>query len=219
MAYSFDGTSQYLSVTTAPASSLPLTLACWFRVPQAQSTVTRVLINLGHSQDAAGSGTGFLRINIPPNGTSVSAVTTRTGILATSTVSASGVVQANTWIHVAAVFLSSTSRTIYATGSAAVTNTASVISPTVNNLAISAALSTSAAGYTAGDIAEVGVWQAALDSSEVRSLSQTVSPSLVRPQSLAFYAPLIRDLVDLRGGLAITNNNGATVADHPRVYA
>jgi hypothetical protein len=40
----------------------------------------------------------------------------------------------------------------------------------------------------------------------------------VRPQSLVFYAPLVRDLQDVRGGLTITNNNGATVAAHPRVY-
>jgi hypothetical protein len=50
------------------------------------------------------------------------------------------------------------------------------------------------------------------------SLSQGASPALVRPDNLAFYAPLIRDLQDLRGGLAITNNNGATVVDHPRIY-
>ena len=41
---------------------------------------------------------------------------------------------------------------------------------------------------------------------------------LVRPHALRFYAPLIRDLIDIRGGLAITNNNSATVATHPRVY-
>jgi hypothetical protein len=40
----------------------------------------------------------------------------------------------------------------------------------------------------------------------------------VRPQSLRFYAPLIRDLQDVRGGLTITNTNSATVANHPRVY-
>lgn len=29
----------------------------------------------------------------------------------------------------------------------------------------------------------------------------------------------VRNLQDVRGGLTITNNNAATVADHPRVYA
>ena len=40
----------------------------------------------------------------------------------------------------------------------------------------------------------------------------------VRPQNLVFYAPLVRDLIDAKGGLVITNNNGATVATHPRIY-
>jgi hypothetical protein len=40
----------------------------------------------------------------------------------------------------------------------------------------------------------------------------------IRPQSLVFYAPLVRNLVDTKGGLTITNNNSATVADHPRIY-
>ncbi len=40
----------------------------------------------------------------------------------------------------------------------------------------------------------------------------------IRPQNLVFYSPLVRDLIDARGGRAITNNNGATVANHPRIY-
>jgi hypothetical protein len=41
----------------------------------------------------------------------------------------------------------------------------------------------------------------------------------VRPNALVFYAPLIRSLQDLSRAAAITNNNAATVANHPRVYA
>ena len=63
------------------------------------------------------------------------------------------------------------------------------------------------------------MWSAALNASEIASLGQGVSPRLIRPQSLVFYAPLIRDLMDVRGGLSITNNGTATVANHPRVYA
>lgn len=46
-----------------------------------------------------------------------------------------------------------------------------------------------------------------------------MTPDKIRPQSLVFYSPLVRDLNDQKGGLTITNNNGATVANHPRVYA
>jgi hypothetical protein len=73
--------------------------------------------------------------------------------------------------------------------------------------------------YFSGDIAEVGVWNVALTADEIASLADGFTCDRVRPQSLVFYAPLIRDLADLAGGRAITNNNTATVANHPRVYA
>jgi hypothetical protein len=73
--------------------------------------------------------------------------------------------------------------------------------------------------YANGRIADVGVWSAALNADEILSLSKGVTCDKVRPQSLVFYAPLVRELQDVKGGLTITNNNTATVANHPRVYA
>jgi hypothetical protein len=70
-----------------------------------------------------------------------------------------------------------------------------------------------------GRIAEVGIWNVALTAAEIASLADGMTCDKVRPQSLVFYAPLVRDLQDVRGGLTITNNNTATVANHPRVYA
>jgi hypothetical protein len=70
-----------------------------------------------------------------------------------------------------------------------------------------------------GQIAEVGIWNAALTAAEVASLAKGMTCDKVRPQNLVFYAPLVRDLNDQKGGLTITNNNGATVAAHTRVYA
>jgi hypothetical protein len=67
--------------------------------------------------------------------------------------------------------------------------------------------------------AEVGIWNVALTAAEIASLAKGMTCDKVRPQSLVFYAPLIRNLQDVRGGLTITNNNTATVANHPRVYA
>ena len=70
-----------------------------------------------------------------------------------------------------------------------------------------------------GCLAEVGIWNAALTAAEIASLAKGMTCDKVRPQSLVFYAPLVRDLIDTKGGLTITNNNTATVATHPRVYA
>ena len=66
--------------------------------------------------------------------------------------------------------------------------------------------------------AEVGIWSAALTQPEIAALAKGMTCDKIRPQSLVFYAPLVRDLNDQKGGLAITNNNGATVANHPRIY-
>jgi hypothetical protein len=72
--------------------------------------------------------------------------------------------------------------------------------------------------FARGVIAETGVWNVTLTADEIASLAKGVACNLVRPQSLVFYAPLVRNLIDVRGGRAITNNNGATVVNHPRIY-
>lgn len=70
-----------------------------------------------------------------------------------------------------------------------------------------------------GLVSEVGIWKgAALTDAEIASLAAGFTPDQIRPQSLQFYAPLVNNLNDVCGGRAITNNNGATVATHPRVY-
>jgi hypothetical protein len=78
---------------------------------------------------------------------------------------------------------------------------------------------TLAGNFFNGLVAEVGVWNAALTAAEVASLADGMTCDKVRPQSLVFYAPIVRDLIDQKGGLTIINNNAATVANHTRVYA
>jgi len=73
-------------------------------------------------------------------------------------------------------------------------------------------------GYGALAASEIGFWNVALTASEIASLAAGFTPDQIRPQSLQFYTPLVNNLIDVRGGLAITNNNGASVANHPRVY-
>ena len=90
----------------------------------------------------------------------------------------------------------------------------------INRILIGARTSEGTIGqYHGGQLAEVGIWNVALTAAEIASLAKGMTCDKVRPQSLVFYAPLIRDLQDVRGGLTITNNNTATVANHPRVYA
>ena len=57
--------------------------------------------------------------------------------------------------------------------------------------------------YCDGSLAEAAIWNAALSDAEVAALATGVSPLLVRPGSLVFYAPLARDLLDRVGGLQL----------------
>jgi hypothetical protein len=132
-----------------------------------------------------------------------------------------GTVSANVWNHYAGVFVSGSSRTPYTNGVAGAENTTTVaaITPTFTNIGAFYAGTATALQLMDGLIAEVGIWNAALTAAEVAALAKGMTCDKIRPQNLVFYAPLVRDLNDQKGGLTITNNNGATVAAHTRVYA
>jgi hypothetical protein len=73
-----------------------------------------------------------------------------------------------------------------------------------------------------GSVANVAMWNVALDDAEVASLVAGFSPRRVRPQSLVFYAPLVRELVVPKSLVAPISSLAATasptVSDHPRSY-
>lgn len=71
-----------------------------------------------------------------------------------------------------------------------------------------------------GKVASAAIWAAALSDAEFISLYKGFSPRRIRPQSLKFYAPLVRDLSIIQGaGLgSLTNTNAAAVSPHPRTY-
>jgi hypothetical protein len=216
MAYDFTAaSSRYLSTTAAPVLQNPLTIACWFRM--ANTTSVNALVNLntgtGGSTEryvlfADGTVTGdIVRLSVIGTGTSANTDTT-TGF------------SANTWHHACAVVESNSSRTVYLDAGSSATTTQTISVSNIANVRIGSRESAGSQGlFATGQIAEVGIWNAALTAAEVASLADGMTCDKVRPQSLVFYAPLVRNLQDVRGGLTITNNNTATVANHPRVYA
>lgn len=66
-----------------------------------------------------------------------------------------------------------------------------------------------------GDNAEVAHWNTQLDAAEIAALAKGFSPELIRPASLIFHAPIVRETRELRAGLA-GNLTGCSVSDHPR---
>ena len=131
--------------------------------------------------------------------------------------SLSPAIAVNEWVHYAGVIQSASNRSLYVRGilQANTTTPDSVATP-FQTFTTGARVGPGA--YADSDIAEVGIWSVALTAAEIASLAKGMTCDKIRPQSLVFYTPLVRDLNDQKGGLALTNNNGATVANHPRIY-
>ena len=202
--------SQSLEVASSPVSGPPFTLAAWARPTGTGSSTYVAVGELG--------GTHRYLLQQGFGGTNNVGASVTTPALAFGASTSTGVA-AGTWHHAAAVFTSNVSRTAYINGGNSATNTSSLTLNTPTSVVIGARYNTTLGFYFGGDIAEVGIWNAALTADEIASLAKGMSCDKVRPQSLVFYAPLVRDLIDQKGGRIITNNNGATVANHPRVYA
>ena len=211
MAYEFNGTNQRLTPASAPVTVAPLTMACWFR--PVNTTSTGALITLTNS---LGSQYFTLYANGAVAGDPIQILNAGAG--GSPTVSTTSGFSANKWHHACSVEAATNSRTVYLDAGNSATNTVNTVPAGINNFNISSFLSVSN-NFFNGMIAEVGIWKAALTAAEIASLAKGMTCDKIRPQSLVFYAPLVRDLNDQKGGLTITNNNGATVANHPRVYA
>lgn len=210
MAFAFNGSNQYLSTASAPATAAPLTIACWAR-PSATGTTAYVAINNTTTGDR-------FQIALNVSSSAVAAQTVVGGSTQSATVGA--VPSVNNWLHAAGVFSASNNRVAYLDGVAGTANTASSTPSGINSLYVGARNNGAGIGlYFNGQIAEVGVWNVALTAAEIGSLADGMTCDKVRPDSLVYYSPLVRDLIDYSGGLTITNNNTATVAVHPRVYA
>ena len=209
MAYDFTAeASQSLTTATSPISAVPVTLAYWIYIPI--NGFLRSPVSIGA---IGGNRCGFNvstigRISLAHIGSSTVSIN--------QTASSS---PTDTWIHVCGVFSSLSNRELFIDGVSQGTSQLAIASQgTFTSIAIGARYATTLGNFFTGRIADAGVWGVALTAAEVASLAKGFACSRVRPQSLAFYAPLVRDLVDASRGLAITNNNSATVENHLRIY-
>lgn len=212
MALNFNGTNQYLSAPQSGIASAPLTVSVWAKLTTLNGQPTLVSV-----EPAASNTTNGCILYVKTNGSNLGFYTYGGGVGGIALLS-SPTVPTNTWFHAAGVVHSTTSRQCYLNGTGSSLAAGTAQSSVFNKILIAADTGYGLEAFASGSIAEVGVWSAALSASEISSLAKGVSPRLVRPQSLVFCSPLIRNLVDKNGGVTITNNNSATVADHPRIY-
>jgi hypothetical protein len=213
MAYDFTATSsQYLTTASSPVSNLPISISLWIKF---KNFNTQVAFAADDSSPTA------LRVQMQTTASNTFAMNFVGGGNVQITTSSAKLT--NTWYHFCGTSsgVGANLSTVYFDGESASGNATFIGGSGWNRITIGARPSSATVFgvYSNAEIADVGLYNAALTSQEVASLGKGMTCDKVRPQSLVFYAPLVRDLIDAKGGLTITNNNGATVANHPRVYA
>lgn len=202
MAYSGWSTTNYIRAASGLVTATPLSLACWYYPTSFASQAC--VIDLHNSASAAGANCFRMQM-----GTSGKVGVFTNGSSANTTNAAS----LNTWVHMAGVISSATSRSAFINGGDKTTNTTSATPSGINETTIGLRRGTTPGAAALGPIAEAAIWNAALDDDEVAALGKGFSPRLIRPSALVAYLPLIRDFVDVKGaGFSVTGS--LTVADH-----
>jgi hypothetical protein len=211
MAYSFaSASSQYLTASS-PKTERPITIAVWGQTTGDISGTTLSVCAVSDGvriQISRANSTGSRIYSFLDNGNA-----TQQSVGATSFAD-------DTWGHGAGFSASATNRAFFVDGSNKATGSTNITASTnYQTIGVGARHNgVSWGGFWSGKIAEIAMWEIDLTDDEIASLAKGFKPTRIRPQSLVFYAPLVRDLQDLKGALTITNNNSATVAVHPRVY-
>lgn len=209
-------TSNYYSRTGAVLTTPPITMACWFNIPNI--TTSGTLMGLGND-----GGSGFFQVSAAGAvaGDPIRAQTQTDG--GTASASDTGVgFSANVWNHAAGVFASTTSRTAYLNGTAATTDTTSVANPTPDftSIGVLRRSTIAAACPSTTLIAEAAIWSAELSADDIASLAAGFSPRMVRADALVAYWPMVNadsPAPEFVGVQEMTMTGTITTGDHPRI--
>ena len=218
MARLFNGSSQYASyeVGNFSITNEPITMACW-AVCNVTAGIDTVMQVGSNDEDS------YYRLFFYGTGAGdpIGAQSLKVGVSNAFAETTTGYSQ-STLHHIAGVFASDISRSVYIDGgSKGISTTEVVLSVTNPTAAIGALKPTGVAtDFLDGTAAECGIWNVVLTDAEVAGLALGYSPLLIRPQSLVAYWPLIGRTspeIDLVGGYDMTLVNAPTTAAHPPV--
>jgi hypothetical protein len=203
--------AQYLS-GAAPLTATPLTIAGWFNPNTSAGAICCLGNNSAINEFLLYANAGSLYIYTKDNGGAGNV-----------SVQASSSYSTGVWSHAAAVWASATSRSIYLNGGSKASTGVTSVTPTgVNALFIGGQINGgSLANQFDGLIAEIGIWNVALNDAEVAVLALGISPLLIRPEALVFYAPVSGgspepDFVSRKN---LTLVGTPAVVAHPRMFA
>lgn len=215
MAYDFTLSSfQSLSGSNTFATGAPLTVAGWVNRKVVPASAQQVVVAL--SNITSGS-TNFFNLGSTQNG-GINFIANVNGT-AYSAFSETSPYGANTWNHLCGVARATNNRESYVNGTFRTNNFTNAVPIGINSIQIGARWGNTSNGqFMNGRLAEIGVWNIDLTSQEVASLAKGIACNKIRPQNLVFYAPLISNFQDLKGGRTLTPINNPTIFSHTRVY-
>lgn len=212
MACEFDGTN-WLRRAQAVITTVPYTMACWFR--DHQNTTADVLIAFANS----GSGNN-LSLKARGNAVGDPVGLRILGAGGINIVTTTGFT-VNQWHHACALSAATNSHAVYIDGGSKGTSVVNVVPDAgMDRTAIGVGEAAATFGPLDGEVAEAAVWDAALTDAEVAVLATGIRPIMVRPQSIVAYWPLVRNQAyDLVNGYVMTAVGGPTVSAHaPVIY-
>lgn len=211
MARDFSGTTEYLLTTSTPVTALPLSISCWFEPDEA--TANDAIISIAK----AASTNDYVRLWI--HGTLAGRPLTfqsQTGGSFGTECQSSTVITNGTLYHGGAMYTSSSSYSVIVNGSVEATVNPSIAAPTnLDRIGIGVQASSALSLQFDGRVSEVGIWNVALSTEDWAALGDGFSPRLVRPDALVFCAPLVRDVIAVKGPLLTAT--GTSVFAHPRI--
>ena len=213
MSYLFDDAStEYLEVASAIVSGHPLTFACWAK-PDAAVNSSLVAI----SDNGVDNQTYMLAARGVADPKAAQFVIRHSG----GTVNVLGTVEwsIGSWHHFCAVSATATSHAVYLDGADKQTSATSAEPTGLDTTAVGREPRLTPANYASGRIDHAVIYNVALTDAEVAMLAAGASPLLIRPTGLVAYWMLVGGvLVDVIGGVTLTNNGATVDPDHSPLW-
>ena len=206
-----DASSQYLSNANAIVTAVPLSMAAW--VYKDSTTATGSIISIGASATLAHM---TMRYNSNEDVVAMS----RSVLAGANSASSSGAGSNDVWVHAAAVFASSTSRSAYRDGGNKATDVVDTTPLLLDRIYIGQDANSAGSNFMSGRMAEPAIWNVALSDADFADLAKGYWPPMIRPDALVAYWPLYGRASpepDLIGAFDMTLNNAPTQVEHPRI--
>lgn len=203
------GGTAFIDGTMSAGFSYPFTVNFWFYPTYGVGVNTMVVLH-NTSDDQA------FRCNINASTVRVQFVA-NDGTIANAVSSAS--YTASAWNMFTGLATSTTNRSVYVNNDGIGSNSTSKnpTTPTAWGLGGSWAGGVAVPIYE-GRLAEFAIWNDILTADERSSLYTGAKPSSIRPQNLKVYAPLVRDVYEMRETTTSISVTDTTIDEHVRRY-